>query len=281
MICRTMPKRSASPGPEQRHGLAERAADAASDLAERAADIGERLGDLGEPITDGLASAGAAAGRLLGATRRLVPGELDAARQRRLRRSNRTPLPNLYDLRPEARVAARRELGTMTIPVAAIRGSAVDGPAQRGGDFLPLPPFRSNNWRGRWQRLRAAQDRLTILPPIDVVQTPEGYWVTDGHNRVALALYAAQDEIDASVMHVHVPGAAEPEVHAGSLESVLADSRQVRAAGEGRLSRGASVAASPLRARRPDAGQEDQEGKAPAHQDEAVRVQDSAASDGE
>jgi hypothetical protein len=228
-------------------GIVDRATEAAADLVDHAADVGERIGDLGQPIVDKVASAGAVAGRLLEATRRLVPGEVEAARARRLRRLNRRPLPNLYDIRPETRTAPKRELGVTTIPVSAVRGTAVEGPPQRGGDFLPLPALKSANWQNRWQRLREAQRRLVVLPPIDVLQTPEGYWVTDGHNRVAAALYGGQDEIDASVTHVHVPGNVEPEVAAGSLESVLADSRQVRAAGQGRLTRGFSTEPPPAR----------------------------------
>jgi hypothetical protein len=233
-------------------GIVDRATEAAADLVDQASDVGGRIGELGQPIVDRVASAGAAAGRLLAATRRLMPGEVEAARARRLRRLNRVPLANLYDIHPEVRTAPRRELGVMTIPVAAIRGTAVEGPAQRGGDFLPLPALKSVNWEGRWQRLREAQRRLAILPPIDVLQTPEGYWITDGHNRVAAALYGGQDEIDASVVHVHVPGEEQGEPATGTLQGVLEDSRQVRAAGEGRLSRGASI--EPLQGRHTKGG---------------------------
>jgi hypothetical protein len=228
-------------------GIVNRATEAAAGIVDHAAEVGERIGDLRQPIVEVVASAGAAAGRLLEATRRFVPGEVDAARARRLRRLNRAPLPNLYDIHPEVRTAPRRELGVVTIPVSAVRGTAVEGPPQRGGDFLPLPVLKSANWESRWQRLRDAQRRLAVLPPIDVLQTSEGYWITDGHNRVAAALYGGQDEIDASVIHVHIAGTEEHEPATGTLQSVLEDSRQVRAAGQGRLSRGSSIAPPPAR----------------------------------
>ena len=176
------------------------------------------------------------------------PSEGRSARQRRLARLNRVPLPNLYDLHPDVRRTPRRELGLLTIPVSEIRGTAVEGPAQRGSDFLPFPVLKSDNWLNRWQRLRAAHERLEILPPIDVVQTSEGYWVTDGHNRVGLALYAGQDDIDAAVTHLHLPDTTDVDVHTGSLESVLEDSRQLRAAGQGRLARGGTARERPRRA---------------------------------
>jgi len=202
--------------------------------------LAHQLADAAGPIAGKVARTGAAAGRLIAAAADHRPGR-ELARLRALARQNRTALENLHDVHPEVRHAARRELGLLTIPVSRIRGTAVEGPPQRGGDFLPLPDLKSANWRSRWQRLRQAQDRLAILPPIDVLQAGEAYWVVDGHNRVALALYGNQDDIDASVTHVHLPGTKDDHVRAGSLATVLDEGRQVRAAGEGRLSRGAAA----------------------------------------
>ncbi len=148
---------------------------------------------------------------------------------RSLTRHAPQPLPNLFDQHPEARFAPRRELGLETIPVSRIRGTAVEGPTQRGRDFKPLPFLRGANWRGRWQRLKAASDRLAILPPIDVVETADGYWVVDGHNRVALALANGQADMDASVTHLRLPGEDAAEAPSASLESVLEDSAALRA----------------------------------------------------
>src|SRR5205085_1723310 len=122
-----------------------------------------------------------------------------------------------------------RALGIQTIDVADIAGTAVGGAQQRGGDFLPLKPFRSGNWAGRWQRLGRAADQLTILPPIDVVRADGRYWVVDGHNRVALALYTGQASIDADVIDLVDPSAprAEPPE---SFASLAEDSRELRAA---------------------------------------------------
>jgi hypothetical protein len=236
------------PRPE---GLARRivgaARDAASDVVDVASDVVDEASEIG----------GAAATRLRAARQRMHRAEGPAGRARRLRRLNREPLANLYELHPEARRAPRRELGLLTVPVSRIRGTAVDGPAQRGGDFLPFPPLKSMNWENRWQRIRAAQDRLEILPPVDLLQAGDGYWVTDGHNRVAAALYGGQDDIDASVTHLHLADSDDADVRTGQLAGVLEDSTQLRAAGSGRLSRGATArgAARPKRAARaPDPG---------------------------
>ena len=154
------------------------------------------------------------------------------ARVRRVRRMAQSPLPYLLEVHPEARAARPIQVGLRSIDVDAIAGTAVGGGDQRGGDFLPLKQFRGTNWAGRWQRLRAAHERLVALPPVDVVKYAGRYWVQDGHNRVGLALYSGQVEIDASITELVPPGGrrTEPIV---SLASTAADSRSLRTAGSG------------------------------------------------
>jgi hypothetical protein len=158
--------------------------------------------------------------------------ERPGARVRRVRRMGATPLAYLYDVHPEARLARPVQVGTRTIDVEEICGTAVGGGDQRGGDFLPLKPFRGQNWSGRWQRLKKAQDRLAILPPIDVVKYGDCYWVLDGHNRVALALYGGQIGIDATIIELVPTGGSRTEPIL-SLAASAADSRSVRTAGSG------------------------------------------------
>lgn len=158
--------------------------------------------------------------------------ERPGARVRRVRRMGSMPLRYLYDDHPEARQARPVQVGTRSIEVTEIAGTAVGGGDQRGGDFLPLRPFRGHNWTGRWQRLRQAQERLTALPPIDVVKYANRYWVVDGHNRVALALYGGQIEIDASVVEL-VPRGGRRTEPILSLAASAAESRSIRTAGSG------------------------------------------------
>ena len=158
--------------------------------------------------------------------------ERPGARVRRVRRMAGQPLEFLYDVHPEARSARPVEVGLQTIDVDRIAGTAVGGGAQRGGDFLPLRPFRGGNWNTRWQRLRAAQDGLAVLPPIDVVKSGDRYWVVDGHNRVGLALYGGQAAIDADVTEL-VPFGGHRTEPIGSLASTFAASRALRTAGSG------------------------------------------------
>lgn len=158
--------------------------------------------------------------------------ERPGARVRRVRRMGRHPLAYLYDEHPEARLARPVQVGTRTIDVDGVAGTAVGGGDQRGGDFLPLRRFRGSNWSTRWQRLRKAQDRLAVLPPIDIVKYADRYWVVDGHNRVALALYGGQLEIDSNVTELVPPGGQRTEPIL-SLAASAADSRSVRTAGAG------------------------------------------------
>ncbi len=154
--------------------------------------------------------------------------ELPGARVRRVRRLGSQPLASLADLHPDVSRAHPLEVGVRSISVDDIYGTAVGGGDQRGGDFLPLKAFRGKNWAARWQRLRSAQDRLASLPPIDVVKYDGAYWVTDGHNRVALAKYAGQQDIDASVVELILPGAHRTEP-IGSLAAIVEASRPARA----------------------------------------------------
>lgn len=182
-----------------------------------------------EPIVERVAAAieGAVKAAVHATNRRL--DEAPGARGRRLRRQARNPLPFLYEVHPEARNASPRELGTLTIDVADIAGTAVGPTGQRGMDFLPLVPLRSMNWQGRWQRILAANERLAILPPIDVVRYAGRYWVTDGHNRVAAALYNDQVQIDANVTNLGPRDDTVPEPSA-SLVATLEDHDDLKAA---------------------------------------------------
>jgi len=158
--------------------------------------------------------------------------ERPGARVRRVRRMAKKPLAYLYDVHPEARSARPVEVGLRTIDIDEIAGTAVGGGDLRGGDFLPLKAARTANWAARWQRLRKAQDALAVLPPIDVFKYGGRYWVVDGHNRVALALYGGQVAIDANVVEL-VPLGERRTEPIGSLAPSVAASRAVRAAGSG------------------------------------------------
>jgi len=192
-----------------------------------AAALGEAADHVGSAASV-VGSAASAVGAVVEATARRFD-ERPGARVRRVRRMGRIPLPYLYDVHPDARRRTPRELGVRTIDVSDIAGTAAAPAGQRGSDFLPLKPFRSDNWMGRWQRLGQAADRLAILPPIDVLRYGDSYWVLDGHNRVALALYRGQADIDADVTDLVDPDRPRSDAPE-SFASLAEDSRELRAA---------------------------------------------------
>jgi hypothetical protein len=152
----------------------------------------------------------------------------------------RQPLVNLWEAHPEARRVPMRELGLQTIAVSDIAGTAVEGPAQRGGDFLPLRDRRSDDWRARWQRITRAVENLVSLPPVELLRFADRYWVVDGHNRVAAALYSGQEAIDAVVYELRLPGTSAGRDRT-AIAPYLEGSRNLRAAGSGRLARTAAI----------------------------------------
>jgi len=156
-------------------------------------------------------------------------------RNRLKRLGHPQPLPSLYDRYPHAASATRRMRGVQIVPVDNIVGTTRQ-PSQVTEDFLPLPELRGQNWRARWQRIRGAVDRLAVLPPVDLLQVGDEYFVSDGHNRVAAARQAGMVGIDADVIELIVPGVEPSAPATGSASSSLLEGRTLRDAGEGRLS---------------------------------------------
>ena len=151
------------------------------------------------------------------------------------RASERATLPSLFDLHPSAGTAPRRAIGLRTVPLDRIVGT-MRHPSQNTADFLPLPRLRGTNWRGRWQRMTRALDELAILPPVELVQVGDDYYVVDGHNRVASARLAGAAEIDADVTQLIVPGVTRPGQATLDTTSLIG-AAEVRQAGSGRQSR--------------------------------------------
>lgn len=197
------------------------------------------LATVASTIADAATPVVAAVEQIAGVARRRLAGT-SGARIRRVRRRSKEPLPNLWELHLEARRATFRELAPRVVPVEQIVGTAVEGPPQRGGDFLPLRDRRSTDWRARWQRILKGVDEMVNLPPVDLIKFGDEYWVVDGHNRVAAALYTGQIGVDANVLEARMPGVpAEPT--RGDLAPYLENSLELRQAGAGRFVRGAVV----------------------------------------
>ena len=83
------------------------------------------------------------------------------------------------------------------IPLAAIIGS-VGRYTDFNREFLPL----RNEDRERWARVKLVMEDLRALPPIEVYQVGEAYFVVDGNHRVSIARQLGAIEIEAYVRPV-------------------------------------------------------------------------------
>ena len=144
-------------------------------------------------------------------------------------------LPSLFERHPDASRAPRRGIGLHSVPIDRVVGT-MRHPSQNTADFLPLPRLRGENWRARWQRITRATDKLVTLPPVELVQVGDEYYVADGHNRVAAARRAGAIEIDADVTQLVIPGVPQA-THAHLDTAALIGSQSVRRAAAGRMSR--------------------------------------------
>jgi hypothetical protein len=98
---------------------------------------------------------------------------------------------------------------TRPVPIAQIVGSQ-----GRCVDFdRDFHPLHDHN-RERWLRIAAARQRGTLLPPVDLVQVGDLYYVQDGHHRISVARALGQLEIEARVTVWHVRGPLPWEIKA-------------------------------------------------------------------
>ena len=109
---------------------------------------------------------------------------------------NRRQLLDLNETGRVRPVTSRHHFGLQTIPLAQIKGS--EG---RSRDFdADFFPAKGHN-EGRW--INIARLRLTgrSLPPVELVQLEDTYYVRDGHHRVSVARALGQQAIEAQVVH--------------------------------------------------------------------------------
>jgi hypothetical protein len=124
-----------------------------------------------------------------------------------LRRDN--GLLAFEETRRRLRAQAQHYSGLRAVPVEQIVGSVS---RYRDFDRAFLP--RQLATRGRWQSVDRAYHQDVVLPPIELYQLGETYFVKDGNHRVSVAREQGQAFIDAHVVEVRVP------VPVGSLEDL-------------------------------------------------------------
>jgi nucleotide-binding universal stress UspA family protein len=118
-----------------------------------------------------------------------------------------------YDeVRTRLKVAATEPRVLKEIPLDAIVGS-VGRYTDFTRSFLP----RSEDDQTRWVRVRVKIDELAGLPPIDVYQIGQVYFVRDGNHRVSVARELGATHIEAYVSEVQTKVPLTPDVQPDDL----------------------------------------------------------------
>lgn len=91
--------------------------------------------------------------------------------------------------------------GIRTVPIKRICGS--EG---RCADFDAAfrPRHTQNRWR--WVSIAIARQMGVVLPPVDLIQIGDIFFVRDGHQRISVARALGQSDIDAQLTVWNVAG---------------------------------------------------------------------------
>jgi hypothetical protein len=105
---------------------------------------------------------------------------------------------NLRDLAAEVsarKIRSQHYAGYRTVPIDRIKGS--EG---RSSDFdSHFNPLHTRTF-DRWMSVAVARSGGDILPPIELIQLDEDYFVGDGHHRISVARAFGEEYIDAMVI---------------------------------------------------------------------------------
>jgi hypothetical protein len=107
---------------------------------------------------------------------------------------------------------SRASIGEKVIPLDAIVGTVDRRHDDFDRSFRPSP-----STRGRWERIAEARKRGEAMPPIDVFQIGDLYFVQDGHHRVSVARAMGDKDINANVTQVRTKLGAGPELQMSDL----------------------------------------------------------------
>ena len=135
------------------------------------------------------------------------------------------PLLELGHIRRQLHLGPPTFEGVDTITVAQIIGTV----------------GRARDFDGCWRPIHAAlrkriddivdENPSSLDEPIEVVRVDRGYFVADGHKRVAIARRDGREFIDARVSHMASPYALTPEVEEAAIERTARESEFRRHSG--------------------------------------------------
>ncbi len=103
-------------------------------------------------------------------------------------------LRNLSEALQGRPVKSRHAAGLQNVTIVRIQGS--EGRCQDfDAAFLPT----NNRTEERWMSIATAQILYVALPPVELIQVGDAYYVRDGHHRISVAKSLGQKEIEAQV----------------------------------------------------------------------------------
>lgn len=114
---------------------------------------------------------------------------------------SRRKLMALNTLASGSRIRSRHYAGLQSVPVSLIQGS--EG---RVGDFDAAFNPLSSKTRDRWLSIARARLLGTEMPPVELIQIKERYFVRDGHHRISVACSLGEFAVDAEVTLWEVNG---------------------------------------------------------------------------
>ena len=106
--------------------------------------------------------------------------------------------------------------GIVTVPIDKIVGSSTLRYNDFDRAFLPL----QSRTKSRWRSIDRAYYEDKLLPPVQLYQVGEVYFVRDGHHRISVARERGQTDIDAEVIQVQTRVPLSPDLLATDLEIV-------------------------------------------------------------
>lgn len=122
------------------------------------------------------------------------------------------------DLLPFDEVMKRVPLkGQSYIGLKTIETDKVIGSVSRFLEFDRAFLPRQTHTRERWENIDRAYYKDVILPPIDVYQIGEIYFVRDGNHRVSVARERGQAYLDAYVIKINIPGTLDTNTNLDKL----------------------------------------------------------------
>ncbi len=125
---------------------------------------------------------------------------------------NQVELLPFDEVRTRLPVKGQHYTGMREVPLDAIIGSV-----SRYNDFDRAFLPRQTHTRDRWENVDSAHLQDIILPPIEVYQIGDAYFVKDGNHRVSVARLKGQAYIDAYVIRLDVPVDIEPDLDLNTL----------------------------------------------------------------